>query len=287
MTFAHLVPHYIPKRPRIMLCDVDRTLLTHAHVLLPEVIAAAKAVPFPLHLATARSPAGVREIAAALGAESLTVCFNGAWIGDPVSGEAAYTAPIAPELASTAFETARKLGAAPAWFLADRVLCHPGDQSTVQRRTAVTGDRLQCTEQPTDAPLKLLLSCPGSQVESLQSRLQSLFFDLTVARSGPELIEVTSSDVSKGSALKWMATHFGLLPQDIGAAGDSDNDLHMLQAAGVAVAPMNAARAVKRSADRVFPSCDEGGMAHAFRWLSELPAAPSPTLHKRSDRYDT
>lgn len=278
MTFAHLVPHYIPPRPRLVLCDVDRTLLTHAHVLPEQVRCAARALPFPLVLASARSPTGVRPIAEAVGAERLAVCFNGAWIGSLDGSAPLYTAPIPLATAHHVFDTAQAAGFAPAAFVDDHVTCHPGDAARVAARTAVTGDRLLPHGPPETPPCKLLLSPAPDDLPRCLASIAALSSDICVAQSGPGLVEVTHAQATKGHALRWLADHLGIDAAQIAAAGDSDNDRDMLRAAGVALAPQNAAPAVQRLADLVVPHCDLGGMARGFGWLADLPGPQTVSL---------
>lgn len=76
--------------PRLLVTDVDRTILTHDHMLpsrVKEQLARAKEAGVLLVLATARSPIGVRPYADQLGPD-WTICFNGGWTGDPKSGAA-------------------------------------------------------------------------------------------------------------------------------------------------------------------------------------------------------
>ncbi|NLA38547.1 MAG: phosphoglycolate phosphatase [Methanomicrobiales archaeon] len=64
-------------------------------------------------------------------------------------------------------------------------------------------------------------------------------------------IHLQDPAVSKGTALRSLAEEMGLLPDDILAIGDSENDINMLEAAGVGVAVANALDPTRSAADWV------------------------------------
>ena len=65
--------------------------------------------------------------------------------------------------------------------------------------------------------------------------------------------------VSKGFALTRLAAGLGIPMEEFLAAGDSENDLEMIEAAGIGIAVANARDAVKAAADYVSEKEDGGG----------------------------
>jgi hypothetical protein len=81
-------------------------------------------------------------------------------------------------------------------------------------------------------------------------------------------LEITSRDATKGKALMALAEYLHLLPEEIMAFGDSDNDLTMMKAAGIGVAMANAIPQTRAAADRITRSNNEDGVAWAIeQWL--------------------
>ncbi|WP_026524024.1 HAD-IIB family hydrolase [Butyrivibrio sp. MB2005] len=72
---------------------------------------------------------------------------------------------------------------------------------------------------------------------------------LTLLYSNPYYLEIFNSEAGKGSAVKRLADHLGISISDTIAAGDEENDISMIKAAGLGVAMQNAIDAVKKSAD--------------------------------------
>nr|WP_292231887.1 HAD family hydrolase [Mesorhizobium sp.] len=266
--------------PRLFVCDVDRTLLTHDHVLLPAVSAAARSmhsVKLPLILASARSPVGLERVHADVGASDTVCCFNGAWIGTLSSRTTLKEARLDREAALEAMTSVHHLGGSPIWFDLDTCFVLKPDERVARRRTDVTGDRLQLINRSNEAPkapFKLLATFPEETIEASVTLLSSKFSgELTVAQSGPNLVELVASGVQKDVAAAFIAHEFGLGSKDVVAAGDSDNDFGLLCWAGLAIAVSNAKPHVQKVADIVAPSCDVGGLALAFEWVVERKSA--------------
>lgn len=84
-------------------------------------------------------------------------------------------------------------------------------------------------------------------------------------------LEFTRADVGKGTALLALARLLAVDPADTMAVGDSENDLSILETAGVSVAMGNAIPEVLEMADYVTGSNDESGVARAIKhFLPEL-----------------
>lgn len=267
-------PKQQPWRPELMLCDIDRTLLAHDHELLENVRAAAVRLPFPLVLASARSPIGVRDIRQATSAAKISVCFNGAWIGDVETGQALFQEELERDLALTIWQECRRLGGVPAWFTVSCCTAFRADGPVVSKRIRVTGDPLHFVENNSnlpDAPLKLLVTVSEDRIAEVAAMLSAQFQNAaTIAQSGATLLEVVGPHVNKGLAAHRVADLFDVGPSKTVAAGDSANDREMLEWAGISMAPANALSGLLECASVIVPSCDQCGMASGFDWLSGL-----------------
>ena len=74
---------------------------------------------------------------------------------------------------------------------------------------------------------------------------------LTTVFSSPILLEFANSGATKGLAVKYMCNRFDIPIEDSVAAGDEENDISMIQAAGLGVAMNNATEEVKATADYI------------------------------------
>lgn len=82
-------------------------------------------------------------------------------------------------------------------------------------------------------------------------------------------LELTDREGSKGAALAALCRTLQVPMAQAVAFGDADNDIGMLEAAGIGVAMGNADAAVQQAADRVTLTNEEDGVAHALRQLLE------------------
>ena len=86
---------------------------------------------------------------------------------------------------------------------------------------------------------------------------------LFVTRAAMLDMEVMAQGANKGAILLDLASRLGLRPEEIAAIGDSENDLPMLQAAGLGIAMGNAKPHIQAAADVVAPTNEQDGLAWA------------------------
>lgn len=64
-------------------------------------------------------------------------------------------------------------------------------------------------------------------------------------------LEIFNKDAGKGNAVRYVCNYFNAPLSDAYAAGDAENDISMLEAAGCGIAMLNAAPKVKEAADAI------------------------------------
>ncbi len=114
-------------------------------------------------------------------------------------------------------------------------------------------------------PTKLILLAEPGIRDRLHDAFRALFAERAfITKSDPEYLEIMAPDVDKGSALPLIAQHYGILPGEVLAVGDADNDLGLLRGAGVGVAVRNAKPHVQAAANWVTERTNnEGAVAEA------------------------
>jgi phosphoglycolate phosphatase (TIGR01487 family) len=78
-------------------------------------------------------------------------------------------------------------------------------------------------------------------------------------------IHIQALGVNKGTALRELAGTMGILPSEMMAVGDSENDIEMLEAAGIGVAVRNAPAPTQSAADWVTEAAYGDGFVEAVR----------------------
>lgn len=117
----------------------------------------------------------------------------------------------------------------------------------------------------TRTPDKVLFVAEAEEIPSMGDLLRATFEGRAqVFRSHARFIEVVPLGVDKGSGLSWLAAQLGITRDAVLAVGDQENDVPMLQWAGIGVAMGNAPEHVQAVADWVAPSLEDDGVAVAL-----------------------
>jgi Cof subfamily protein (haloacid dehalogenase superfamily) len=219
----------------------------------------------PFIVVTGRMFRSVRPYLEQAGITDPVVCYQGALVADPATGDFLRHVPIPLELAREAL----------AAFAAERVHvnCYVGDQLYVAdvneyaRRYAdfqsipVTpvgplGDWL------TEPPTKLVAVDDPDRIAALAETLRGRFDGrLFVSTSLPIFLELASPEVSKGSGMQFVAARLGFAAERAVAFGDGENDVELLEWAGYGIAVADAHPRLKAVADWTCPGPNEAGVA--------------------------
>lgn len=79
--------------------------------------------------------------------------------------------------------------------------------------------------------------------------------------SGRRSIEVNSKEVSKGNAVKILAEKIGIAREEVICIGDNENDMSMIEYAGLGVAMGNGIKPLKEKANYITSTNDQDGVA--------------------------
>ncbi len=93
---------------------------------------------------------------------------------------------------------------------------------------------------------------------------------LTTVCGGFHNLEFAHKGLSKATGLKFLADYLHISMEEVMAVGDSENDIDIIEAAGIGVAMENAEPIVKEACDFVTLSNDEDGVAYAIRQFVKL-----------------
>ena len=80
--------------------------------------------------------------------------------------------------------------------------------------------------------------------------------------SRPVYLEVHSPKVSKANALSFLINKYNIKNEEVMAFGDNNNDIEMLEMAGISVAGENAENVVKEKAKYITKSNIENGVGY-------------------------
>jgi Cof subfamily protein (haloacid dehalogenase superfamily) len=262
-------------------CDFDRTLVGENGVLEERTIAAigaVRAAGIPFVVVTGRMFRSVRPHLERAGIADPVVCYQGALVADPSTGEFLFHRPLEVAVAREAIAELEAEGYSPN--------CYVDDGLYVSRHTEASrtyaeyqglpvtevGDLRAWLERP---PTKLVAIGEPAAMASLRDRVRERFSGrLFATTSLPIFLELGNATVSKGTGLEFVADRLGAARKRTIAFGDGENDIELLLWAGFGIAVANAHPLLKERADWTCPGPDEQGVAQV---LEEI-ARRVPTL---------
>ena len=193
------------------------------------------------------------------------VCYQGAAVVDPASGEFLRHVPIPLELAREAIAAIQDAGFGLNCYVDDelyvaQVTPEAEQYASFQHiRLNVVGALLDWLDSD---PTKLVVVGEPRALDQLGADLRERFRGrLFIAKSLPFFLEFAHPDVSKGTGLEFVAERLGFTPPDTVAFGDGENDIELLDWADYAVAVANAHDEVLSRADFVCPPAADEGVA--------------------------
>ena len=197
--------------------------------------------------------------------DDLVVCYQGAVVADPATGEFLLHVPIPLAEAREAMDAVLAAGFHLNCYVDD--LLYVAEVTPEARRYAdfqhleihAVGDLHAWLEH---YPTKLVAVGDPGALDELEAELKPRFAGrLFISKSLPYFLEFAHPDVSKGSGLAFVAARLGFGSEETIACGDGENDRELLDWAGFGVAVANAHEDVLARADLVVPSVQEEGVA--------------------------
>lgn len=188
---------------------------------------------------------------------SYIATFNGGQVYDCSKGEIISEVRMPIEYAEYVFKKAKEAGLHVHTYKDEYVVC---DRESDELKFYLKNTKLESIidDNPLGVldknPIKLIvMSLNGREVlepfrdslkEWCEGKLSSIF-------SNPCLLEYSSPDIGKGNAIRQLSKLLSVDICDVIACGDEENDISMIEAAGVGVAMKNATDPVKAVADYI------------------------------------
>jgi hypothetical protein len=268
---------------RLLLADVDGTLVTADKTLTGASIEAARALGragIMLAITSGRPPRGMNMLIGPLGLTTPIAGFNGGAMVRP-DLTVIESHELDGRTARRAVDMIRQGGldawlyTAESWQILDANAPHVASEAwTVKFDATVVTDFA-------DADLARAVKVVGcsddlARVAACERTVQDALGEAASAtRSQPYYLDVTSAKANKGEVVRTLARLLGVAPAEIATIGDQPNDTLMFKVSGLSIAMGNASDEVKATASAVTNSNEDEGFAQAVeRYV--LPRAPGP-----------
>jgi len=256
---------------RLLLADVDGTLVTGTKVLTDRTIAAVRTLAdagILFAVVSGRPPRGMSMLVDPLELTTPIAAFNGGLIVDTTMHTLSQhvlprdlIVPIAYLLRSFSLDVWLYQGAD--WYVQDPKGAHVAKESTtVDFGPTVVDDYSEVID---DVSKIVGVSDDADKVAAAGEAVRERFGDhISAAGSQPYYMDVTHPEANKGSVARWLAERYDIPTSQIATIGDMPNDVLMFAHSGLSIAMGNASPEVQRAARRVTTSNEAEGFANAI-----------------------
>jgi Cof subfamily protein (haloacid dehalogenase superfamily) len=255
---------------RLLLADVDGTLVTPEKVLTQRAIEAVHALDAAgvrFALTSGRPPRGMAMLLEPLRISTPVAAFNGGLIVNPdmsvIEQKEVPRELVGPVLElMTSFGLSTWIYRGADWYVQDLTGPHVKKESdTVQFPPTLT----ESFTDLEDDIAKIVgvsddLAAMARATEAARKRFGN---HVTAAQSQPYYLDVTHPDANKGSVVKFLSSRFSIPTSQIATIGDMPNDVLMFAHSGLSIAMGNASTEVQRAARRVTTTNQDEGFANA------------------------
>jgi Cof subfamily protein (haloacid dehalogenase superfamily) len=257
-----------PAAVRGVAMDLDHTILPDSLEFSPALVRAvgrARDAGIEAIVATGRMFASARPYAVQLGITAPVICYQGALVADPVTGEWLQHRPMDVPLAHEVIQAVGAAGFHMNVYVDDTLYVEELNEEAItyarhaRLEAHAVGNLLEWLDRPTT---KIVVVGEPEELDGLRDRLRARFNGRAfIAKSLPIFLELALPGVSKGAALEFVCRRLGIDPAAVVAFGDGANDVELLEAAGLGVAVAGGDAALARVAAWTVPSVDDNGVA--------------------------
>ena len=255
---------------RLLLADVDGTLVTHDKILTEQTIAAVKRLreaEILFAITSGRPPRGMAMLIEPLELTTPLAAFNGGMLVNPdmsVIEQRTIPDDVTPEaidvLGSHGMDVWIYRGSH--WYLRDPQAPHVARESSTVRFNPRVVESLTPVS---DGVAKLVgVSDDHEAVLKAVGAVRDRFGDhVSAARSQPYYADVTHPQANKGGVVSYLSKTYQIPTEEIATMGDQSNDVLMFAHSGLSIAMGNASHEVQEAARRVTTSNSNEGFANA------------------------
>src|SRR3984893_8152428 len=266
------VPGTQSKPVRLVIADVDGTLVTHEKILTQHAIQAVfkmREAGIQFAITSGRPPKGMAMLIEPLKLDEPIAAFNGGVVIQPDLKTVLAQNVLPPEVVKKVVQQILEhqldvwIYTDTSWFVRDVNAPHVAREQWTVKFDPVVTDKL---ETLLDKVAKVV--GVGDDLEAVarceKDVQQGCGASVSAARSQPHYLDVTHPNANKGEVVKIMSELLKIPPEEIATIGDMPNDVLMFVKSGISMAMGNASPEVQKSATYVTTSSEEEGFAHAM-----------------------
>ncbi len=281
---------------RVVVADLDGTLLSgprHMSDRTRSAIAEVRDAGIRVVLASARPPRSMRRYHEMLGLSTPVIASNGALLWDLHAGIPLARLPVERGLATELTALGRSFSAIvniesdDEWFadsINERISENLQRFGVVPPSKVGPVDEMLERDEPIDKVFLDLRDLSSTEQDAARRAVSRLVMGRgNLTETVPGLLDVVSLQASKAAMAQRYVRTLGVAADQVFAVGDHDNDVALLEWAGIGIAVGNATPAAKAAADAITSSNRRDGVAEALeRWV--LPREPGMSEGRGTSR---
>jgi Cof subfamily protein (haloacid dehalogenase superfamily) len=255
---------------RLLLADVDGTLVTTDKILSDRAVAAVRRLKdegILFAITSGRPPRGMSMLVDPLDLNTPIAAFNGGLLVhrdlSVIRQETIPAEVVAPAISLLeSFRLSVWLYRGADWYVRDLHGPHVEREAwTVRFAPTLLADY----DDVKDDVVKIVgVSDDVEAVAAASTAAQSEFGDgVSAARSQSYYLDITHPNANKGSVAKILCARYGIPSEQLATIGDMPNDVLMFAHSGLSIAMGNASLEVQRAARRITTTNDDQGFANA------------------------
>lgn len=261
---------------KLVAIDIDGTLVNNQRIITPKVaesLKKARQQGVYIVLCTGRPLMGVEKYLTELellGAEDYAITYNGGLVVNTNTGEVVVEQGLTRAQYLEVDTLARSLN----------VHLHTSDKSAIYTSnrdiSRYTINEAFLVDMPVRyrtpeeianevQPVKMMMIDEPEYLNEVIEKIPAEYFEkYNLVKSTPFYLEVLNKETSKGNAVRALADKLGIAQAEVMAIGDEENDLTMIDYAGLGVAMGNATEAVKKISQAIVGTNEEDGVSQAI-----------------------
>jgi Cof subfamily protein (haloacid dehalogenase superfamily) len=260
---------------RLVLADVDGTLVTKEKILTDRARAAVRALEAAggaFAITSGRPPRGMKMLTGPLGLRTPMAGFNGGVFVNP-DMSVIETHVLEPQAARKAIELMEAAGLDAWLYTPDDWLIRDPKAPHVAREAWTVKFEAKVVKGFSDDDLAQAVKIVGvsddlDKVAKAERDAQgALGQSASAARSQPYYLDVTHPKANKGVVIETLCRLLNVRPEEIATLGDMPNDVLMFERSGYSVAMGQASDEVKAKASAVTDGYEDEGFAKAIERL--------------------
>lgn len=258
---------------KLLALDMDGTLLRSDKTISEKTLATIKMARergVKIVLATGRPVHGILSYIEELDLNSddeYVVTFNGCTVQTAKSGEILFETSITGEDLHYLYETSKNLNidihafTSPEFCITPRINEYSLIEAKINKIPLEEIDFYTIKKEA--SVIKALMVASKENLDAAYAKLpRDIYEKYSVMRSSDIFLEFLAKGINKSKGIDYLAEKLNIKQEEIICIGDAENDIAMIEYAGLGVAMGNAFTKVKKASNYVTFTNDEDGVAH-------------------------